>query len=68
MYVLIKWQIAYLAKEYGGLGILDLRQMNIVLLMKLWWKFQDQTYIILRKTITKYKYYSNSDIPYSAFW
>lgn len=37
-YSLINWRTACLAKEFGGLGILDIKQMNISLLLRWWWK------------------------------
>lgn len=67
-YSLVNWQVVCLAKEFGGLGILDLRQMNLTLLMKWWWKFQDPSYQGLWKTIITYKYYSSYNLPYSLFW
>jgi hypothetical protein len=33
-YFLVNWYRACLAKEFGGLGILDLKQMNIALMLK----------------------------------
>lgn len=43
-YALVNWPLDCLAKEMGGLGILDLRQINVALLLKWWWKFQDHSY------------------------
>lgn len=43
-YALVKWSVISLAKEYGGLGVLDLRDMNNALLLKWWWKYKDPTY------------------------
>ena len=65
---LVSWYRAYLAKEFGGLGILDLRQMNIALLLKWWWKFKDPTYTHLWKDIIVYKYYADYPVTSSNFW
>ena len=37
-YHLVKWEIICKSKKQGGLGIKDLRRMNISLLCKWWWK------------------------------
>lgn len=65
-YSLVSWYRAYLAKEYGKLGILDLKQMNIDLMMKWWWKFKDPTYTHLWKCIIIHKYYFISPIQHSV--
>ena len=36
--------------------------------MKWWWKFQDQTYTSLWKTIIIAKYFSTPKLPVSSFW
>lgn len=35
-YSFLDWQAACIARQFGGLGILDLRHMNLSLLLK-WW-------------------------------
>lgn len=45
-YALINWSVACLSKQYGGLGILDLRNMNTALLLKWWWKFKDSEWLL----------------------
>ena len=66
-YSLISWQRACFAKEFGGLGILDLKQMNIALLMKWWWKSKDPLYRSAWKDMILHKY--NTPSPHkSEFW
>lgn len=67
-YALVNCQVACFAKDTGGLGILDLKQMNIALLMKWWWKFQQHDYHSLWKTQIIEKYYSGLRISFSPFW
>jgi hypothetical protein len=38
-YHLVKWSVITKPKRKGGLGVKDLRKMNISLLCKWWWKF-----------------------------
>jgi hypothetical protein len=37
-YHLVKWEVVCRSKKKGGLGIMDIRKMNICLLCKWWWK------------------------------
>ena len=67
-YALLKWSKACLAKENGGLGILNLQEMNISLLLKWWWKFHNNEYSALWKTVIQHNYYSADNIPFSPFW
>lgn len=67
-YSLVNWHKACLAKEYGDVDILDLRQMNTALLMKWWWKYQDQHYSHLWKKMIQFQYSSNPYITLSPFW
>jgi hypothetical protein len=39
-YHLIKWEIICKTKKKGGLGIKDLRKMNISLMCKWWWRLE----------------------------
>jgi hypothetical protein len=39
-YHLVKWSVITKPKKKGGLGVKDLRKMNISLLCKWWWKFE----------------------------
>lgn len=39
-YHLVKWVKLCLPKKKGGLGIYDLRKMNLCLLSKWWWKLE----------------------------
>ena len=66
-YYLVNWSKACLAKKYGGLGILNLRFMNIALLLKWWWKLKDNSYSSVWKTVIIYKYYTHRE-PLSPFW
>ena len=68
-YSLINWQTACLAKEFGGLGIIDLTQMNISLLLKWWWKLKDPSYSSAWKHMLFSKYnLITSSTPISEFW
>jgi len=55
-YHLVKWTKITKPKDKGGLGIKDLRKMNISLLCKWWWKAENGTGIwqdIIRKKYLK---------------
>ncbi|XP_078150904.1 uncharacterized protein LOC144546233 [Carex rostrata] len=68
-YALVNWRKICLAKEYGGLGILDLRDMNQALLAKWWWKFKDPTYRSHWKTLICHIYQIDTlHTPFSTFW
>jgi hypothetical protein len=41
-YHLFKWAVITKPKKKGGLGVKDLRKMNISLLCKWWWKFENE--------------------------
>lgn len=49
-YILVNCQNICITKHFGGVGILDLDQMNISLL-KWWWKLKNNAYEGLWKTI-----------------
>jgi hypothetical protein len=53
-YHLIKWIKIYKHKKKGGLGIKDLKKMNISLLCKWWWKLDNEKG--LWQDIIEYKY------------
>jgi hypothetical protein len=38
----VKWAVITKPKKKGGLGVKDLRKMNISLLCKWWWKFENE--------------------------
>ena len=67
-YALVNWRKICLAKEFGGLGILDLRDMNRALLAKWWWKFKDPTYHSKWKTLISHIYHLHTNTPISPFW
>jgi hypothetical protein len=41
-YRLIRWEIICKSKKKGGLGIKDIRKMNISLLCKRWWRLEKE--------------------------
>jgi hypothetical protein len=41
-YRLLKWGCICKSKKNGGLGIMDIRKMNIILLCKWWWKLENE--------------------------
>lgn len=41
-YYLVKWSKVCKSKKKGGLGIKNLRKMNISLLIKWWWKLENE--------------------------
>jgi len=41
-YHLVKWKIITKPKEKGGLGVKDLKKMNVSLLCKCWWKLEHE--------------------------
>lgn len=56
-------------KQYGGLGVLDLRDMNTSPLLKWWWKYRDPTYNGIWKDIIQAKYSLNTPTSQlSSFW
>lgn len=59
-YHLIKWAKIYKSYKKGGLGIKDIRKMNISLLCKWWWKFDKEDG--LWQKIIKFKYIKNGFI------
>lgn len=65
-YALMCWQELCIAKQFGGMGILDLHHMNCALLLKWWWRFKDPTYSNLWKSILQANL--QTTIPPSPFW
>jgi hypothetical protein len=59
-YHLVKWEIICKSKKKGGLGIKDLKRLNISLLCKWWWKLEKEDG--LWQQIGKVKYLRNSSI------
>lgn len=67
-YALLRWSVVCLTKSHGGLGVLDLRDMNFALLSKWLWKFKDPTYTSNWKTLITYLYSENHQTHVSSFW
>lgn len=72
-YHLIKWTKICKHKKKGGLGIKDIRKMNVSLLCKWWWKLDKENGMWQR--IVKFKYFKNNliwDVSHkqsdSAIW
>lgn len=59
-YHLIKWSKICKSKKKGGLGIKDIRKMNISLLCKWWWKLESEDG--LWQKIIKYKYMKRDSV------
>ena len=53
-YHLVKWNIVCKNKKKGGLGIKDIRKMNISLLCKWWWKLETEDGLWQTLIRTKY--------------
>lgn len=51
----VKWDVANLTKDQGGLGVKQLRSLNIALIMKWLWRFGNKK-IALWRTIVAEKY------------
>jgi hypothetical protein len=41
-YHMVRWTRIFCSKSKGGLGVEDLRKINISLLCKWWWRFETQ--------------------------
>ena len=59
-YHLVKWEIICKSKKKGGIGIKNLKWLNISLLCKWWWKLEKEDG--LWQQIVKFKYMRNSSI------
>lgn len=59
-YHLVKWLKICKSKKKGGLGIKDIRKMNVSLLCKWWWKLDKEDG--LWQKIVKFKYIKNGSI------
>ena len=59
-YHLLKWEIICKSKRKGGLGVKDLKKMNISLLCKWWWKLEKEEG--LWQTIVKHRYFRKDNI------
>jgi hypothetical protein len=57
---MVKWKVICKSKRRGGLGIKDLRRMNISLLCKWWWKLEKENG--LWQQIIIYRYMQNKSI------
>lgn len=70
---LISWDKVCLPKHVGGLGVLDLKAMNVACLGKWWWNFLSRPSLLWVRLI-KHMYYSWSfswvhpDVSPSYFW
>jgi hypothetical protein len=72
-YHLIRWPKICRSKRKGGLGIKDIRKMNISLLCKWWWKLDNEKE--LWQDIVRYKYLRSGSVctmshrqPDSPMW
>ncbi|XP_078152115.1 uncharacterized protein LOC144547363 [Carex rostrata] len=65
-YALMTWQELCIAKQFGGMGILNLQQMNYALLSKWWWRFKDPHYSNLWKSVLQANL--SLPLPVSPFW
>jgi hypothetical protein len=54
-YYLVKWSVIERPKRKGGLGVKDLRRMNISLLCKWWWKIENEEGLWQEIVRKKYK-------------
>lgn len=59
-YHLVKWEVICKSKKQGGLGIKDLKRMNLSLLCKWWWKLEREEG--LWQQIISYKYMRDKTI------
>jgi len=59
-YHLIQWKVICKSKHKGGLGIKDIRKMNISLLSKWWWKLETEDG--LWQSIVKAKYMQGNNL------
>jgi hypothetical protein len=59
-YHLIRWPKICRSKRKGGLGIKDIRKMNISLLCKWWWKLDNEKG--LWQDIVRYKFLRNGSV------
>ena len=62
-YNLVKWETVCKSKKKGGLGVKNIRKMNISLLCKWWWKLETEEG--LWQNIVKAKYIKG-DTPIGA--
>jgi hypothetical protein len=72
-YYLVKWTEINKPKKKGGLGIKDLRKLNLSLLCRWWWKLENEEG--LWQTIVRKKYVKSSCVaqlkkrqPNSPVW
>jgi hypothetical protein len=56
----VKWVKICKSKKKGGLGIKDIRKMNLSLLCKWWWKLENE--FGMWQEIVKYKYLKKDSI------
>ena len=66
---LVVWSVVCDMKSQGGLGLLNLRTMNVALLAKLWYRYNDPIVVGMWKDILLAKYGSHGcSYRMSAFW
>jgi hypothetical protein len=64
-YHLVKWEKITKPKKEGGLGVKDLRRMNISLLCRWWWKLENEEGIW--QEIVRHKYMKNKWIAQLSY-
>ncbi|KAJ4804331.1 RNA-directed DNA polymerase (reverse transcriptase)-related family protein [Rhynchospora pubera] len=68
-YALVRWKKVCQMKKNDGLGVLDIKDMNVALLMKWWWRYKSPSFASLWKSLIQLKYNgSNNRSSYSPFW
>jgi hypothetical protein len=60
----VKWVKICKSKKKGGLGIKDIRKMNLSLLCKWWWKLENE--FGMWQEIVKYKYLKKIQLSLSS--
>jgi hypothetical protein len=62
---LMRWSIVCTPKQFGGLGLLNLKYMNRALLLKWWWRFSvDSVYLWKSILILKYRFKTTGSISF----
>jgi hypothetical protein len=64
---LMRWSIICTPKQFGGLGLLNLKYMNQALLLKWWWRFSVD-YVHLWKSVLIIKYHFRTTGTLSFFF
>lgn len=50
-YNLVNWNRVYISKKEGGMGIDDLKKMNVALLAEWWWKLETESTKLVSKVL-----------------